>query len=63
MSQCLLRAVSVKHLSLEAVKRKFMPHLGSIPYYYFYKRTALMLGDRRFYTDSTWLRIEMERKR
>ncbi|CAI9594640.1 unnamed protein product [Staurois parvus] len=30
-------------------------------YFYFYKRTALNLGDSRFYHDSLWLRSEFAR--
>ncbi|CAI5796528.1 Hypothetical predicted protein [Podarcis lilfordi] len=32
-------------------------------YYYFYKRTALHLGDPRFYHDSLWLRKEFAQAR
>ncbi|XP_035689929.1 transmembrane protein 138-like isoform X2 [Branchiostoma floridae] len=32
--------------------------VGAVLYYYFYKRTALRLGDPRFYQDSDWLRRE-----
>ena len=34
---------------------------GAVLYYYFYKRTALRLGDPRFYKDSEWLRQEFSR--
>ena len=34
---------------------------GAVLYYYFYKRTALRLGDPRFYKDSQWLREEFSR--
>lgn len=34
---------------------------GAVLYYYFYKRTALRLGDPRFYKDSQWLRQEFAR--
>ena len=37
--------------------------LGSVFYYYFYKRTALRLGDPRFYQDSDWIRKEFEKRR
>uniref|UniRef100_A0A8C5RZ33 Uncharacterized protein n=1 Tax=Laticauda laticaudata TaxID=8630 RepID=A0A8C5RZ33_LATLA len=30
----------------------------AVLYYYFYKRTAIHLGDPRFYQDSVWLRKE-----
>lgn len=36
---------------------------GAVLYYYFYKRTALQLGDPRFYQDSEWIRKEFERRR
>ncbi|XP_006026081.1 transmembrane protein 138 [Alligator sinensis] len=32
--------------------------LAAVLYYYFYKRTAVHLGDPRFYQDSMWLRKE-----
>ncbi|XP_047373061.1 transmembrane protein 138 isoform X1 [Sciurus carolinensis] len=32
--------------------------LAAVLYYYFYKRTAMRLGDPRFYQDSLWLRKE-----
>nr|XP_056707166.1 transmembrane protein 138 [Euleptes europaea] len=32
--------------------------LAAVLYYYFYKRTAVHLGDPRFYQDSLWLRKE-----
>ncbi|CAH3122295.1 transmembrane protein 138 [Pocillopora verrucosa] len=35
--------------------------VGAVLYYYFYKRTALRLGDPRFYKDSQWLRQEFAR--
>lgn len=35
--------------------------LVAVFYYYFYKRTALCLGDPRFYEDSLWLRQEFIR--
>ncbi|XP_015770972.1 PREDICTED: transmembrane protein 138-like [Acropora digitifera] len=35
--------------------------IGAVLYYYFYKRTALRLGDPRFYKDSQWLREEFSR--
>ncbi|CAH3142548.1 unnamed protein product [Porites evermanni] len=35
--------------------------VGAVLYYYFYKRTALRLGDPRFYKDSQWLREEFAR--
>lgn len=37
--------------------------VGAVLYYYFYKRTALRLGDPRFYKDSQWLREEFARTR
>ena len=37
------------------------PCAGAVLYYYFYKRTALRLGDPRFYKDSEWLRQEFSR--
>lgn len=37
--------------------------VGAVLYYYFYKRTALRLGDPRFYKDSQWLRQEFARTR
>lgn len=36
---------------------------GAVFYYYFYKRTALKLGDPRFYQDSVWIRKEFEKRR
>ncbi|KAM8940563.1 transmembrane protein 138 [Pelodytes ibericus] len=35
----------------------------AVLYFYFYKRTALSLGDPRFYHDSIWLRKEFARVR
>ncbi|ESO84991.1 hypothetical protein LOTGIDRAFT_221710 [Lottia gigantea] len=35
----------------------------AVLYYYYYKRTALKLGDPRFYQDSEWIRKEFERRR
>ena len=35
--------------------------LGSVFYYYYYKRTCLKLGDPRFYEESEWLRREFAR--
>ncbi|XP_074662085.1 transmembrane protein 138-like [Tubulanus polymorphus] len=35
----------------------------AVLYYYFYKRTALRLGDHRFYEDSQWLRHEFQKRR
>ncbi|XP_028409148.1 transmembrane protein 138-like [Dendronephthya gigantea] len=35
--------------------------LGSVFYYYYYKRTCLKLGDPRFYQESEWLRKEFSR--
>ncbi|XP_069079373.1 transmembrane protein 138 [Pleurodeles waltl] len=37
--------------------------LGAVLYYYFYKRTAVCLGDPRFYEDSLWLRKEFAHMR
>ncbi|XP_029439067.1 transmembrane protein 138 [Rhinatrema bivittatum] len=37
--------------------------LVAVLYYYFYKRTAVCLGDPRFYEDSLWLRKEFSRVR
>ncbi|XP_064423122.1 transmembrane protein 138 [Latimeria chalumnae] len=37
--------------------------LAAVLYYYFYKRTAICLGDPRFYEDSHWLRREFSRVR
>lgn len=37
--------------------------LGAVMYYYSYKRTALRLGDPRFYQDSQWIRNEFEKRR
>ncbi|CAC5376164.1 TMEM138 [Mytilus coruscus] len=36
---------------------------GAVLYYYFYKRTALKLGDPRFYQDSDWIRKEFDKRR
>lgn len=36
---------------------------AAIIYYYVYKRTALRLGDSRFYQDSEWIRREFEKRR
>ncbi|CAE1246047.1 TMEM138 [Acanthosepion pharaonis] len=36
---------------------------SAILYYYFYKRTALKLGDPKFYQESEWLRDEFEKRR
>ncbi|XP_064605088.1 transmembrane protein 138-like [Liolophura sinensis] len=36
---------------------------ASVFYYYFYKRTALKLGDPRYYQDSSWIRREFEKRR
>ncbi|XP_046845387.1 transmembrane protein 138-like isoform X2 [Xenia sp. Carnegie-2017] len=35
--------------------------LGSVLYYYYYKRTCLKLGDPRYYQESQWLRNEFAR--
>ncbi|XP_075182544.1 transmembrane protein 138 [Anomaloglossus baeobatrachus] len=35
----------------------------AVLYFYFYKRTALSLGDSRYYHDSLWLRNEFARVR
>ncbi|KAM6321802.1 TM138 protein, partial [Podargus strigoides] len=35
--------------------------LAAVFYYYFYKRTAMHLGDPLFYQDSLWLRKELAR--
>lgn len=35
----------------------------AVLYYYFYKRTAVHLGDPRFYQDSVWLRKEFAHAR
>ncbi|KAL5016949.1 hypothetical protein ScPMuIL_006538 [Solemya velum] len=35
---------------------------SAVFYYYFYKRTALKLGDARFYQDSEWIRREFEKR-
>ncbi|XP_028916666.1 transmembrane protein 138 isoform X2 [Ornithorhynchus anatinus] len=35
----------------------------AVLYYYFYKRTAVRLGDPRFYQDSLWLRKEFTQVR
>ncbi|KAF6106719.1 transmembrane protein 138 [Phyllostomus discolor] len=37
--------------------------LAAVLYYYFYKRTAVRLGDPRFYQDSAWLRREFTQVR
>nr|XP_033783886.1 transmembrane protein 138 [Geotrypetes seraphini]XP_033783887.1 transmembrane protein 138 [Geotrypetes seraphini]XP_033783888.1 transmembrane protein 138 [Geotrypetes seraphini]XP_033783889.1 transmembrane protein 138 [Geotrypetes seraphini] len=37
--------------------------LVAVLYYYFYKRTAVCLGDPHFYEDSLWLRKEFSRVR
>ncbi|XP_070592012.1 transmembrane protein 138 [Erythrolamprus reginae] len=37
--------------------------LVAVLYYYFYKRTAVHLGDPRFYQDSVWLRKEFAQLR
>ncbi|XP_072025928.1 LOW QUALITY PROTEIN: transmembrane protein 138-like [Amphiura filiformis] len=37
--------------------------VGAVFYYYYYKRTALRLGDPRFYKDSAWLRRQFEKVR
>ncbi|ELU18754.1 hypothetical protein CAPTEDRAFT_147200 [Capitella teleta] len=37
--------------------------VGAVFYYFFYKRTALRLGDPRFYQDSDWIRREFEKRR
>ncbi|XP_003224179.1 transmembrane protein 138 isoform X2 [Anolis carolinensis] len=37
--------------------------LAAVLYYYFYKRTAVHLGDPRFYQDSLWLRKEFAQVR
>ncbi|XP_060626939.1 transmembrane protein 138 [Anolis sagrei] len=37
--------------------------LVAVLYYYFYKRTAVHLGDPRFYRDSLWLRKEFAQVR
>ena len=36
---------------------------GAVMYYYSYKRTALRLGDPRFYQDSQWIRNEFDKRR
>ncbi|XP_019064349.1 transmembrane protein 138 isoform X2 [Fukomys damarensis] len=36
-----------------------LQRLAAVLYCYFYKRTALRLGDPRFYRDSVWLRQEL----
>lgn len=36
---------------------------SAVLYYHFYKRTALKLGDPRFYQDSEWIRREFEKRR
>ena len=36
--------------------------VGSLLYYFTYKRTALRLGDERFYKDSDWLQLEFEKR-
>ncbi|XP_071943391.1 transmembrane protein 138-like [Antedon mediterranea] len=40
-----------------------LQRIGAVLYYYFYKRTALRLGDPRFYRDSDWLRQEFQKVR
>ncbi|KAK7108852.1 transmembrane protein 138-like [Littorina saxatilis] len=35
----------------------------AVLHYYFYKRTALKLGDPRYYQDSEWIHREFERRR
>ncbi|XP_013411319.1 transmembrane protein 138 [Lingula anatina] len=40
-----------------------LQRVGAVFYYYFYKRTALRLGDPRFYQDSEWIRREFEKRR
>nr|XP_054775047.1 transmembrane protein 138-like [Lytechinus pictus] len=37
--------------------------VGAVFYYYYYKRTALRLGDPRFYRDSRWLREQFDKVR
>ncbi|XP_071503468.1 transmembrane protein 138-like [Diadema setosum] len=37
--------------------------VGAVFYYYYYKRTALRLGDPRFYRDSPWLREQFDKVR
>ncbi|RUS85944.1 hypothetical protein EGW08_006273 [Elysia chlorotica] len=37
--------------------------IAAVLYYYFYKRTALKLGEPHFYTDSEWIQKEFERRR
>ncbi|KAJ8031828.1 hypothetical protein HOLleu_25155 [Holothuria leucospilota] len=40
-----------------------LQRVGAVFYYYYYKRTALRLGDPRFYKDSDWLRQQFEKVR
>ncbi|XP_071825465.1 transmembrane protein 138-like [Apostichopus japonicus] len=40
-----------------------LQRVGAVLYYYYYKRTALRLGDPRFYKDSDWLRQQFEKVR
>ncbi|XP_053305650.1 transmembrane protein 138 [Spea bombifrons] len=40
-----------------------LQRFAAVLYFYFYKRTALILGDPRFYRDSLWLRKEFARIR
>lgn len=37
--------------------------IAAVFYYYFYKRTALTLGEPNFYQDSEWIHKEFERRR
>ncbi|BFZ10056.1 hypothetical protein BsWGS_13095 [Bradybaena similaris] len=37
--------------------------IAAVFYYYFYKRTALKLGEPHFYEDSEWIHKEFERRR
>lgn len=41
----------------------FLLIAAAVLYYYFYKRTAVHLGDPRFYQDSLWLRKEFAQVR
>lgn len=41
----------------------FLPPAAAVLYCYFYKRTAVHLGDPLFYQDSLWLRKEFEQLR
>jgi hypothetical protein len=34
----------------------------AVVYYYSYKRSALMLGDPRYYQDSPWLRKQLRKQ-